>query len=167
MKRIGIDHLLVIVHTIYMLFLIANGPTDWRGVEKDKEEKSYLPICWHTSPLWCAFVSTWCMPASMAHLKQSSPVPATLTTALIAWIHRISGMHALPRKGSSCHSVNWRSWKWENTHPEPFNSNTSMKFSSCRLTSSSGSAASAAYTAIISEVRVTAGCVTTLGSTAL
>ena len=45
--------------------------------------------------------------------------------------------------------------------PDPFSSNTSMKFSNCRLTSSSGGAASAAYTAIISEVRVTGGCVTT------
>ena len=78
----------------------------------------------------------------------------------------LPGMDALPRIGSSCHNVNWRSWKWENTHPDPFNSNTSMTFSSCRLTSSSGGAASA-YTAIISEVRVTGGCVTTLGSTAL
>ena len=51
-------------------------------------------------------------------------VLATLTTALLVWIHRSSGMYALPRKGSSCHSVNWRSWKWENTHPDPFNSNT-------------------------------------------
>ena len=45
--------------------------------------------------------------------------------------------------------------------------NTSMKFSSCWLTLSSGGVASAAYTAIISEVRVTGGCVITLGSTAL
>ena len=68
---------------------------------------------------------------------------------------------------SSSNSVNWRSWKWENIHPDSFNSNTSKKFSSCRLTSSSGGAASAAYTAIISVVMVTGGCVTTLGSTAL
>ena len=61
-------------------------------------------------------------------------------------------MNALPRKGSSCHNVNCSDWKLENTHPDPFNSNTSMKFSSCRLTSSRGGAASAAYTAIISEV---------------
>ena len=47
--------------------------------------------------------------------------------------------------------------------PTPISSNISMKFSSCRLTSSSGGVASAAYTAIISEVRVTGGCVTTLG----
>ena len=33
-----------------------------------------------------------------------------------------------------------------------------FEFSSCRLTSSSGGAASAAHTAIISEVRVTGGC---------
>ena len=45
----------------------------------------------------------------------------------------------------------------ENTHPDPFNSNTSMKSSSCRLTSSSGGAVSAAYTAIIPKVRVTGG----------
>ena len=75
-------------------------------------------------------------------------------------------MYALPRKGSSYHNVNWRSWNWENTHPDPFNSNTSMKLSSYRLTSSSGGAASA-YTSIISEVRATGGCVTTLVSTAL
>ena len=76
-------------------------------------------------------------------------------------------MYALPRKGSSCHNVNWRSWKWQKTHPDPFNSNTSLKFSSCRLTSSSGGVASAAYTAIISEVRVTGGCVRTPVPTAL
>ena len=115
----------------------------------------------------CMNIYRGCMPASMAHLKQSSPVPATLTRALLARIHRGNGMCALPRKGSSCHNVNWRSWKWENTHPDPLNSNTSMKLSSCRLTSSSGGAASSAYRAIISEVRVTGGCVTTLGSTAL
>ena len=67
-------------------------------------------------------------------------------------------MYALPRNGSSCHNVNWWSWKWENTHPDPFNLNTSMKCSSWRLTSSSGDAAPAAYTAIISEVMVTGGC---------
>ena len=39
--------------------------------------------------------------------------------------------------------------------------------SSCRLTSSSGGAASAAYTTITSKVRVTGGCVTTLGPTDL
>ena len=76
-------------------------------------------------------------------------------------------MYAIPHKRPSCHNVNWRSWKCENTHPDPFNSNTFMKFSSCRLTSSSSDVASAAYTAIISEVRVTGGCVTTLGSTGL
>ena len=76
-------------------------------------------------------------------------------------------MYALPRKGPSCHSVNWRSWKWEKTHPDPFSSNTSMKFSSCRLTSSSGGAAFATNTAIISDVMVTGDYVTTLGSTAL
>ena len=43
--------------------------------------------------------------------------------------------------------------------PDPFNSNNSMKFSICRLTSSSGGVASAAYTSIVSEVRVTGGCV--------
>ena len=76
-------------------------------------------------------------------------------------------MNALPRKGSSRHNVNCNDWKLENTHPAQFNSNTSLKFNSCRLTSSRGGAVSAAYTIIISEVRITGGCVTTLGSTAL
>ena len=89
-----------------MLFLSANGPTAWRGVERGKEEKSYLPMCSTYFPLRSACTSTGCMPASMAHLKQSSPVPATLTTALRVWIHRGSGMYALPRRGSSCHNVN-------------------------------------------------------------
>ena len=129
------------------------------GREKTKKKKSYLPMYSTYFTLRSAFTSTGCMPASMAHLKQSSPVPAALTTALLVWIHRGGVRYVLPGKGSSCHNVNWRSWKWENTHPDPFNSNTFMKVSSCRLTSSSGGAASAAYTAIISEVRVTGCCV--------
>ena len=76
-------------------------------------------------------------------------------------------MNALPRKGSNCLNVNCNDWKLGNTHPDPFNSNTSMKFNSCRLSSSRGGAVSAVYTAIISEVRVTDGFVATLESTAL
>ena len=75
-------------------------------------------------------------------------------------------MNALPRKGSSYHNVNCNDWNLENTHPDPFNSNTSIKFNICRL-SSRGGAVSSTYTAIISEVRVTVSCVTTLGSTTL
>ena len=67
------------------------------GVGNDKEEKSYLPMCSTYFPLRSAFTSTRCMPASMAHLKQSSPVPATLTTALLVWIHRGSGMYVKGR----------------------------------------------------------------------
>ena len=76
-------------------------------------------------------------------------------------------MNALPRKASSCHNVKYNDWKLENTHPDSVNSNTSMKFNSCRLTSPRGGAVSAAYTAIISDFWVTGGCVITLGSTAL
>ena len=76
-------------------------------------------------------------------------------------------MDALPRKGTSCHNAKCNDWKFENTHPDPYNLNTSMKFNSCRLMSSRGVAVSAAYTAIIYEVWVTGVCVTTLGSTAL
>ena len=115
-------------------------------------------MCSTYFPLQSACTSTGCMPASMAHLKQSSPVPATLMTALLVWIHRGCGMNALPRKGSICHNVNCNDWNLENTYPDPFNSNTSMKFYSCRLMLSRGGAVSAAYTAIISEVRVPGGC---------
>ena len=135
-------------------FSVQRNQWPLRGSGKDKEEKSYLPMCSTYFSLLYACTFTGCMPASMANLKQSSHVPATLTTALLAWTYRGNGMNALPSKGSSCHNVNCRVWMLENTHPDPFNSNTSMKFSSCRLTSSSGGAASAAYTAIISEVRV-------------
>ena len=149
-----------------MLFADAKEPMEERGSGKLKEEKYYLPMC---SAYWLmrsAFTSTGCIHVSTAHLKQLSPVPVALTTALFVWIHRGSGIYAIPRRGSSCHNANCSDSKWENTHPDPFSSNTSITFSSCRLTLSRGSAASA-YTSIISEVRVTGGCITTLGSTAL
>ena len=149
-----------------MLFADAKEKTEERGKGKRKEEKSYLPMCSAYWPIRSSCTFTGCIPANTAHLKQSSPVPVTLTTSLFAWIHRGSGMYALPRKVSSCHGVNCNDSKWENTHPDPFSLNTSIKFSNCRLTLSRGGTVSA-YTAIISEVRVTGGCVTTLGSTAL
>ena len=86
-------------------------------------------------------------------IYKTSMVPATLTTDLLVWIHQGSGMNALPRKGSSCHNVNCNDWKLENTHHDPFNSNTSMKFNNCRLTSSTGGAVSVAYTTSFPEVR--------------
>ena len=62
------------------------------------------------------------VPPSTSHLKQSSPVPVTLTTALLTWILRDSGMNVLRRKGSSCHNVNCNETQWENTHYDQFNS---------------------------------------------
>ena len=103
------------------LFAAVKGPTVERGKGKRREEKSYLSMCSAYLLIRSVGASTGCIPANTAHLKQSSPVPVTLMTALFAWIHGGSGMYALPRKGSSCHNVNWRDSKWENTHPDPFN----------------------------------------------
>ena len=121
------------IRLIDMLFLSAKEPTSWRGTANCKEEKSYLPMSSTYFHLRSACTCTGCISASMTYLKQSAPVSATLTTALLTWIHRGSGMNVLPRKGSNCHNVNCNDWKSENTHPDPFNSNTSMKFNSCRL----------------------------------
>ena len=155
----GIDHLVVILHSVYVDghfgFSVQRDQRSGRDGKRQRR-KTILTHVLNVLPSAICIHIYRCMPASMAQLEKLSPVPATLTTALL-------GMNALPRKGSRCHHDNCNDGKLENTHPDPFNSNTYMKFNSRRLTSSRGGAVSAA---IISEVRLTGGCVTTLGSTA-
>ena len=96
-----------------MLFVAVKEPTEERGTGKSKEEKSYLSTC-------STLASTGYMPTNTAQLKQSYPVPTTLTTTLRVCIQSGNGINSLARNGSGCHKANCRETKFENTQPEPF-----------------------------------------------
>ena len=160
--RRGGDHLLVIIHTIYVDRHVVFQRKRTNGLEKGGRRQRRKVIPTH---VFSILHSAVCIHIYRVHACRHGPLEAVVicTKLSLSGSTEVVGCMHYVVKGRAATVP----WKWENTHPDPFNSNTSMEFSSCRLTSSSGGAATAACTTIISEVRVTGGCVTTLGSTAL
>ena len=127
----GIDLLNVIVHTIYVDRRIVSQRKRTNGLERDGERQRRKVIPTH---MFGILHSAVCIHFYRVHASQYGPFEVADTCARDIDNRSPgldpSGMSALPRKGSSCHNVNWTFLKWEKTHPDPFSSNTSMEFTS-------------------------------------